>query len=201
MNFLAHVHLSENAFEEIQIGNFIADFIKNNSLEKYPVLVQKGIKLHRSIDYFTDHHLVVQESKSKLYEKYHKYAAVIIDVFYDHFLAKNWHFYSSDGLHDLANQFTQILFKHQSILPERIQHSLTSMRQNNWLTSYATLEGIEFSLQRLNQRAKFKVGIEYAVVDLKKFYFELEDEFLRFYPELIEYVNKLLASDDYSSER
>ena len=97
MNFLAHVHLSENALEEIQIGNFIADFIKNNSLEKYPTLVQKGIKLYRSIDYFTDQHLVVQESKSKLYEKYHKYAAVIIDVFYDHFLAKNWHLYSLDG--------------------------------------------------------------------------------------------------------
>ena len=89
MNFLAHIYLSGNN-DLLKIGNFMADSIRGNSYENYPEEIKKGILLHRSIDSFTDMHPVYRKSKHRLHEKYGHYSGVIMDIFYDHFLAKNW---------------------------------------------------------------------------------------------------------------
>src|SRR5450432_1821563 len=90
MNFLAHLYLSGDN-PQVMIGNFIGDFVKGKNLtERFDTDVAKGIALHREIDWFTDTHIVVKQSKDRLRPKYRHYAGVIVDIFYDHFLAKNW---------------------------------------------------------------------------------------------------------------
>jgi acyl carrier protein phosphodiesterase len=191
MNFLAHVHLSGNN-EELKIGNFIGDFVKGKDIELYSPAIQKGIVLHRMIDHFTDQHDIVGRSKKKLYDTYHKYAAVLIDVFYDHFLAKNWESYSSISLDSFTHEFYTVLIKHKAALPDRVQQFLPHLMQTNWLGQYHRLEGIEHALQRLARRARFNSGIEHALVDLKKNYQSLEEDFMDYYPKLLVYVEELL---------
>ena len=90
MNFLAHIYLSGDD-PNIQLGNFIGDFVKGRNLvEQFGHEIAKGIELHRAIDEFTDKHPIVKLSKVRLREKYRHYAPVIVDIFYDHYLAKNW---------------------------------------------------------------------------------------------------------------
>ena len=89
MNFLAHAHLSgEN--DEILFGNFIADAVKGKQMEKYETDVQAGIRLHRQIDTFTDNHAVVRRSVNRVRSEYGRYSGVVMDIYYDHFLAKDW---------------------------------------------------------------------------------------------------------------
>ena len=89
MNFLAHIYLSGDN-DLIKIGNFMADGIRGKHYEYLPAEVQKGIVLHRAIDTYTDSHPIFRQSTKRLHHRYHHYAGVIVDVFYDHFLAKNW---------------------------------------------------------------------------------------------------------------
>ena len=97
MNFLAHIYLSGED-EGITIGNFIADGIKGKKYLSYPASIQKGILLHRGIDSFTDSHPTVRQSTARLHENYGHYSGVIVDILYDHFLAKNWEEYHEQDL-------------------------------------------------------------------------------------------------------
>ena len=98
MNYLAHIYLS-NEEEEITLGNFIADGIKGKKYIQFPLGIQQGILLHRAIDSFTDAHPIVRKSTRRLHKKYGHYSGVIVDILYDHFLAKNWMKYHSIPLH------------------------------------------------------------------------------------------------------
>ncbi len=120
MNFLAHIYLSgDNDF--IKIGNFMADGIRGKQFEHFPEDVQKGIILHRFIDTYTDSHDIFRQSTKRLHEKYHHYAGVIVDIVYDHFLAKNWSKYSDENLEDFINRFYNSLHENYAILTEKTQ--------------------------------------------------------------------------------
>src|SRR5438477_11389856 len=103
MNFLAHIYLS-GSDEQIMIGNFIADFVKGNKKNEYPSRIKKGIELHRLIDDFTDHHAITLRSKERIRQRQGKYAAVVIDIFYDHFLAKNFSEYHPQPLKEFSEK-------------------------------------------------------------------------------------------------
>ena len=118
MNFLAHIFLSDNNLQ-LLLGNFFADHIKGNKFSHFPNEIQQGIHLHRAIDTFTDAHEIVRKSKRRLHERYRHYDGVIIDIFYDHFLAKNWKYYSAIPLDIYASSFYDLLAKHDSILPRK----------------------------------------------------------------------------------
>src|SRR5580704_12124651 len=108
MNFLAHIYLSGNN-HELMIGNFIADFVKGNKKNDYPDGIRKGIELHRAIDDYTDHHEITGRSKDRLRMKYHKYSGVIVDIYYDHFLAANFAQYSPKTLQQYSEDTYHIL--------------------------------------------------------------------------------------------
>ena len=95
MNFLAHIYLSGNN-DMLKIGNFMADSVRGHHYLDYPDEIRKGILLHRYIDTFTDAHPIYRKSKHRLHEKYGHYSGVIMDIVYDHFLAKNWNNYSDE---------------------------------------------------------------------------------------------------------
>lgn len=192
MNFLAHLYLSGND-ENIMIGNFIADHVKGNHFSNYNDQIIKGIKLHRLIDAFTDSHPVVNESKKRLRPYFHKYSSVIADVFYDHFLAKNWNKYHSESLEKYAENVYSLLKRKEEILPAKTQNMLTYMIQHNWLKSYSTLEGINNALTGMSRRAKFDSKMDEATAFLRKDYARYEKEFELFFPELKKYCAQKLT--------
>ena len=183
MNFLAHIYLSgEN--DLITIGNFIADGIKGKRYQNYPNVIQIGILLHREIDTFTDAHLIVRLSTKRLHKNYGHYSGVIVDILYDHFLAKNWSLYSEIPLKTYVDNFYELLSIHFEILPLRVQKMMPYMLADNWLLNYAKIEGIQNALNGMNRRTNDIVGMNRATDELKEFYDEFEEEFTMFFEEL-----------------
>jgi acyl carrier protein phosphodiesterase len=193
MNFLAHIYLSGDN-DLIKIGNFMADGIRGKHFESYPLEIQKGIILHRTIDTFTDAHPIFRQSTKKLHEKYHHYSGVIVDVFYDHFLAKNWEKYSDEKLEHFVARFYQSLQDNYINLSEKAKGMLPYMMEYNWLVSYQTVEGIERILIQMDQRTKNESKMRFATQELSKFYSEFENEFTNFFQELILFSNTKIAA-------
>lgn len=193
MNFLAHIYLSgEN--DLIKIGNFMADGIRGKQFEHFPPEVQKGILLHRFIDTYTDSHDTFRQSTKRLHEKYHHYAGVIVDIFYDHFLAKNWSKYSDEKLEDFVDRFYKSLQNNYSILSEKTQGLMPYMIERNWLLSYRTVDGIHNILTQMDRRSKNISKMQFASAELKEFYTEFETEFTSFFEEIQPQAKQKLLS-------
>ena len=196
MNFLAHIYLSGDD-EGITIGNFIADGIKGKKYLKYPEKIQKGILLHRGIDSYTDRHKIVRQSTARLHKNYGHYSGVIVDILYDHFLAKNWNQYHSQPLNEYVEEFYELLRSSYEVLPSRIKRLMPYMISDNWLLSYATVPGISKILSQMNVRTKGISKMNFAVLDLEENYLEFEDEFTSFFSELMNFSkNKLIDLHD-----
>ena len=193
MNFLAHIYLSgEN--DLVKIGNFMADGIRGNDYFKFPDEVIKGILLHRQIDTFTDLHPIYRKSKHRLHAKYGHYSGVIMDILYDHFLAKNWNEYSYEKLEDYVESFYKSLENNKAILSEKTKSIVPYMIDQNWLASYASLAGIEKILFQMDYRTKHRANMQEAIVELQEFYFQFEEEFTLFFEELRKFSNQKLLS-------
>lgn len=192
MNFLAHIYLSGNN-ELVKIGNFMADGIRGKEYENYPPEVQKGIMLHRAIDTFTDAHPIFRRGTRRLHANYHHYSGVILDLFYDHFLAKNWERYSSQPLADYVQSFYDSLDRNFGILSEKTRHLLPIMKQHNWLVSYATVDGLSRILSNMDRRTGNESKMSLATAELLQFYNEYEVEFTDFFQELYVMAGRELA--------
>lgn len=192
MNFLAHIYLSGDN-DLIKIGNFMADGIRGKHFETFPMEIQKGIILHRAIDTFTDAHPVFRQSTKKLHSRYHHYAGVIVDVFYDHFLAKNWSVYSNENLEEYIQLFYTSLKDNRPILTERTIGIMPYMFEQNWLSSYQTIEGIDTILTQMDSRTKNKSKMRFATDELKEFYTEFEQDFTLFFEDLRNHAREKLA--------
>jgi acyl carrier protein phosphodiesterase len=191
MNYLAHLKLSGD-HEYIMLGNFIADHIKGNQIQGFPDEVLQGIMLHRKIDYYTDHHPVFMQSRERLHTKYHKYAGVIADIFYDHFLAKNWSDYSDLHLSGFTSYSYGIMLRNYNLLPSKTKKILPFFIMQNWLSNYAKMEGLRRSFQVMARRANFKSNMEYVVDDLIDNYELYENEFKSFFPDIANYCQNEL---------
>ena len=184
MNFLAHIYLSFGD-EEITIGNFIADSIRGQKYKHFPERIQQGVLLHRAIDTFTDAHPIPRKSSKRLHKNYSHYSRVIVDIFYDHFLAKNWQRYSEVSLDKFVEEFYDLLEEHYPILPDNVKRMMPYMISDNWLLNYAKLEGIGRVLNGMNRRTGNRSKMNFAIVDLETHYDAFESEFTAFFEELI----------------
>ena len=193
MNFLAHIYLSGDN-DLIKIGNFMADGIRGKQFEHFPEDVQKGILLHRFIDTYTDSHDIFRQSTKRLHEKYHHYAGVIVDILYDHFLAKNWEQYSDEKLESFINRFYKSLHENYDILTEKTQGMMPYMIENNWLLSYQTVGGIHKILTQMDRRSKNLSKMQYASEELVEFYNEFEQEFTLFFEDIKQHSKQKLLS-------
>jgi len=176
MNYLAHILLS-GTNPDVMIGNFIADSIKGSKYDTYPLGIQKGILLHRQIDSTTDAHPAFRKSTKRLHKNYGHYSGIIVDIFYDHFLAKNWSDFSDIPLADYIQSFYKLLRDNFDILPENIQKMAPIMMDGNWLLNYADLDGIDRVLAGMNRRTKNRSGMDTAGQELKEFYTLFEADF------------------------
>lgn len=195
MNYLAHIYLSGDN-EEIKIGNFIADFIYGNLYQNYSQDIQKGILLHRAIDTYTDAHPVFRQSKKRLFPKFRHYSSVIVDMFYDHFLAKNFSSYATEDLETFTSNFYQTLENHQEELPKGVNNILPIMIKYNWLVNYRHISELEDILNQMNHKTKFETQLHLSIEILVDNYKEFETEFTSFFKDIINEKPKMLDSLD-----
>lgn len=186
MNILAHLFLSQSDIN-LMVGNFIADHIKGNKIAPYSEEITRGIMMHRAIDTFTDQHPLVMKSKVRLHPKYHKYAGVLVDLFYDHILAKNFSNYSPIPITTFSKSAYISLKSKASEFPERSKLVLKYMSEQDWLTNYSTISGMKKTFIGISKRTKFKSRMEEAAFDLEKDFKIYEKEFNLFFKDLFEY--------------
>ncbi len=194
MNFLAHIYLTMPD-EELTIGNFVGDFVKGTQYRDFPSQLQKGILLHRKIDHYTDLHHVVKRSKGRLWTKYRHYAGVIVDMFYDHLLAKNWSDFSKEPLLDFSESFYQTTDKFMDLMPERAKYMLTYMKRDNWLYHYQFMTGLNQALTGMSKRTPFDSGMETASAELDEMYDAFLEDFRQFFPDLVAFAREQIDSD------
>ena len=184
MNFLAHIYLSFD-HPGISIGNFMADGLKRQRLEHFPTDFQKGVMLHRAIDEFTDQHPIFKKSCKRIFKVHEHYSRVIVDIFYDHFLAVKWANYHSVPLEVFAQDFYTLLDNYFEELPLKTQHLFPYMKKQNWLMAYKKIEGIDQILKGMQRRTKFSAKLDEASKDLVMHYTDFENDFDTFFKELI----------------
>ena len=193
MNYLAHLYLS-GGDTEVMIGNFIADHIRGNQFKRYSQGIQRGIRLHREIDTYTDAHPITRRSKRRLDKKYGLYAGVIIDLFYDHFLAKNWDDYSAIPLDVYVASVYALLGSNLENLPEKTQHLLPLMVEYNWLYNYQFIKGMQRVFNGMNRRTNNKSQMHLATYDLQEYYLTFETDFKEFFQQLIAFTDQKLQA-------
>lgn len=189
MNFLAHTYLS-GCSEEIIVGNFMGDYVKGKNYLQFPEQIKKGILIHRDIDYFTDMHLITRRNKQRVAPRYHKYAGIIIDIFYDHFLACQWDQFSDLSLQEFVNRTYDLLKRNYKILPEAIKRWFPTFLENNWMMAYRTVDGIELVLERMSDNTSLPNHASYAVEVLVDQYALFEEDFLEFFPLMIAFLEE-----------
>ena len=193
MNFLAHIYLSFDD-KEIALGNFIADSIRGNKINHLPSRIQKGVILHREIDTYTDSHPIPKISSKRLHKNYSHYSRVIVDIYYDHFLAKNWKHYSDTPLKIFVDNFYDLLEDNYTILPTGVQRMMPYMISDDWLYNYSKMEGIDRVLQGMDRRTKNRSKMNFAILDLEEHYSDFEREFTSFFNELITFSKQKYKS-------
>lgn len=187
MNFLAHLYLS-GEHEEIMIGNFIGDYVKGSEYIYYPEKIRQGIILHRYIDAYTDKHPIPKKSQHRLQSNYHKYSSIVIDIFYDYFLASEWNKYHPVELEKYVSDVFYRLKKYYYDFPQGIKNWFPNFIRNNWLMSYSTIEGIERILYRMSSRTSLPDHTEFAIDILRKNENEMRGEFVEFFTAIRSYI-------------
>jgi len=187
MNFLAHLYLSGNQ-SEIIIGNFIADHVKGNKADLFSSGIRAGIGLHRAIDLFTDTHPAVRAAVNRLRPGYRKYAGVIVDMYFDHFLANGWKNWSDEPLKLFTSRMYEILMGSFQVLPTRTMHMLPYMVEHDWLYNYGNFEGLHLALSGMSRRTPFQSNMETAAEKLREDYAFYQESFNVFFPEMVNYA-------------
>lgn len=187
MNFLAHTYLS-GCNEEIIVGNFMGDYVKGKNYIHLPEKVRKGILIHRDIDSFTDTHSITRSSRMRLMKEYRKYAGVIVDIFYDHFLASTWRDYCGIPLREYVDRTYALLKRNYKTLPQGIKVWFPTFLENNWMLAYQTIDGIELVLDRMSANTSLPDHTTFAIERLRAEYDEFDAEFAEFFPMIIDFI-------------
>lgn len=183
MNFLAHIYLSGED-NLLKIGNLIADTVRGKQYLDYPEAIQRGILLHRQIDTFTDQHAIFRQSKKRLVDNFEHYSGVIVDIFYDYFLAKNWQQYSDTPLNEYVNDFYKLLPQYKYLFNERANLLISYMIKENWLESYQTIQGIDKILYQMDSRTQFRSKMQFATEVLQREEVAFEKDFFEFFSDI-----------------
>ncbi|MGQ0578465.1 MAG: acyl carrier protein phosphodiesterase [Betaproteobacteria bacterium] len=187
MNYLAHLYLSD-PHEEAWLGSLMGDFVKGPLDGRYGSEVTRAIAKHRRIDVFTDAHPVVLRSKSRMSAERRRYAGIMVDVFYDHFLARHWEDFHDEPLAEFTGRVYRVLARYRAVLPQRLQIMAPMMMQWDWLGSYADIGSIYAALNRMGQRLKRENRLLNSADELVANYAQLEADFRAFLPDVRRYA-------------
>ena len=197
MNFLAHFLLSADD-DELRLGNLLGDVVKGR-VERFTApgateRMRTGIRLHRTIDSFSDGHPVVRRSKQRITDRYGRLSGVIVDVYYDHVLAREWHAHGQGDLHAFAEGVHRTLRLNLTRLPLAVHPLVHAMTRGRWLTGYAQVEGIARAFRGMAQRTPVAAGIADAADELVAQYPAFSADFAEFFPELRAHCAAFLAT-------
>ena len=186
MNFLAHVFLSGDDFP-LALGNLIADKIKGNELKIYPPSVQRGIFLHREIDHFTDTHPLFKACVTELFPTYRHYSRVIVDMYFDHFLAVLWNRFHPLELSEFSTQFYTKLNTTDIEFSEKTERFIDALITYNWFEQYQTIQGLHSILLQMDKRTRFDSNLVNSTTELVEKYSYFQNNFLDFMQDLIRF--------------
>ena len=191
MNYLAHILLAGDD-PEAQLGGLLGDFTKPGLDSSFGSTIAREIRIHRLIDKFTDSHAIVLDAKSKFRPGTRRFAGIILDILYDHFLASAWSQHSSEDMGIFIHRFYAFLLESRAMLPERLQQIAPMLVAEDWLGSYTEFAGVERAVRRLSFRISkggenMISGLEDAALNLTKF----SEGFALFFPELRDHVTKV----------
>jgi acyl carrier protein phosphodiesterase len=192
LNYLAHAYLSFD-HPDLLVGNMIGDYIKGNeALAALPEGIQKGVKLHRLIDSYTDMHPSIAKCKTYFREDYRLYAGAFVDAMFDHFIANDPQCFESEKhLLDFTQKTYQHIEQHINILPVKFQSVFPYMKAENWLYHYRTLKGMEKSFGGLVRRAQYLNRDEQSAFrTLVTNFYTLNQFYYEFIDDVKAYVNK-----------
>ena len=197
MNFLAHLALAAPTHSS-RVGNLMADFAKGTHatlLEQFPLEVVNAMLMHRALDHYTDQHPCFKKAKSLMLPEHRKFAGVVVDIFFDHFLSLHWQSYYSVDLDIFIDDCYSLLEQYPQWHSELFIEIFPRMRSENWLACYRTKDGIQLTLQRVSQRSKYTQMIAECYTDFEVNYAELETIFLQFYPQLMDFSAAWIAKN------
>lgn len=188
MNWLAHLRLAPDD-PLLRIGNLCGDFVRGVDLASLHPVLQQGVQQHRAIDRFVDAHEVVRRSRARLDPPFRRYTGVLVDVFYDHFLARSWQRLGPGGsLEAFAAATHASLREHHDLLPPRLQQAVHWMQSERWLVGYAELAGIDAVLRRMAGRLSRENPLADGGEQLQRHFAGLETDFEVLWPELAAFV-------------
>lgn len=198
MNYLAHLKLG-SANPAHMVGHMLGDFVKPREIAAYPPPIQAGIAMHQRVDAFSDGHPVFAASRRRFEPPYRRYAGILVDLAYDHFLAKHWDQYSpAEDLPLFARRAYAVLREHESMLPKRLQRMLPHMIADDWLCSYRELKNVGRALWGISRRLQRANPLPTAITAIEAGYEGLESDFQQFFPELLEF-SSLMESEQLMS--
>ncbi|MBT1072446.1 ACP phosphodiesterase [Pelotalea chapellei] len=186
MNFLFHLYLSGDD-PDILTGNLMGDFVKGRISEEYPEGLRAGMTLHRHIDSFAQDQELFRRSRNRIDSRFGLWRGVLVDLFYDHFLARDWLLYSEMPLPAYLQEVRRVVEVRYRLLPERMQGVLPMMFEE-WLPSYGEVEGIGRVLERMARRVRRANPLAGAECELVRNYAELRNDFREFLPLVREFA-------------
>jgi acyl carrier protein phosphodiesterase len=186
LNYLAHLNL---VFPDpdLMTGGFLGDFVKGRLAGNFPAGIEQGIQLHRSIDAFTDRHPVFLTSCKRFTPKYARYAPIIMDIVFDHFLARNWLMFSPLSISQFSDETFAILSDQNTPLNDSARRTAEAMAQRRTFESYDQAQFVEHALAAISRRLKRQNPMAEAMDQFIQLAPELEADFLNFYPKLIDF--------------
>lgn len=187
MNWLAHLYLSEPT-SAFRLGNLLPDLVPTSVLAGLSPEFQAGIQCHRRIDAFTDEHPIFRRSIRRIKPPFQRYGGVLVDIFYDHVLAREWSSYAATPLPEFAAEVYASFETHWAQIPTNVRLRLEAMREANLLCSYREMEGITQALARIGARLRRPIDLAASVPVLKHEYDSFRADFAEFFPQLIAHV-------------
>ncbi len=184
MNFLAHLHLARPE-PASRLGNLLGDFVRGRPDERFSPPIWRGIMHHRHLDAFTDTHPRWRQSRSRLSRDRVRFAGIVVDVFYDHFLSRHWERFAPGGqaLGEFIDACHRDLRDAAPLGPDDANTVIERMTRQGWLASYASLDGIDEAMRRISRRSPRLGPMAGAIADLEAHYPAFETDFLAFYPD------------------
>jgi acyl carrier protein phosphodiesterase len=186
MNFLCHMLLS-GSDDQLLVGNFMGDFVKGRLDERFPPRIREGVQLHRRIDSFAEQHPLFRQSRLRLDPSFGRYRGVLVDLFYDYFLANDWDAWSAEPFASWLDRTRRVVEAHRRDLPAELQR-LVPVIFDDLLPSYQTIAGIEIALGRLSRRISRENPLADGATELRRHHDGLRADFRAFMPAIIGHV-------------
>ena len=187
MNYLAHVLLAEPT-PEARLGALLGDFSKGLELESLPVEVRASVLEHRAIDRFVDTHPLVVAERARFAPDLRRFAGILLDVFYDHFLVQHWTRFAAEPLAELTADLYATLDRHRDLLPPRLLRVAPYMQRDDWLGSYGDPRSVRRALEGIASRLRRSTPLATGIRELEERREALEAHFLALFPEVRTFV-------------